>query len=259
MTAVTILSILIDVLLVALFAVFLVWFAKYGLARTVSKIGKTWLSFACSVFLAPRFAAFIQNLFLQKVITNGIYSTLKALVENNVNGYNIQQLFQNLPEGLLRFLEHYNVSIAALEAEFGASTSATANIVQAISLRIATPCVEMLSSIIAFLFCFFIPLIFFHVMNKQIRNITKKDKNNSKKFSYVKSLVLFYSDKVLGILVGLVIGGCAALGVSILIHTAFQTVIAFNATSSVMEIHAASHVFKFLSNFDVMGIIRQLF
>ena len=65
-------SIFIDLVLIVIFAVFVVIFSKNGFARTAYKIGKTWLSVFCSIILGPWLAGKLETLFLRQAITDGI-------------------------------------------------------------------------------------------------------------------------------------------------------------------------------------------
>ena len=49
------LSVLIDILLVAVFVVILSFFTKFGLDRALLKIGKAWLALACALVIGLRF------------------------------------------------------------------------------------------------------------------------------------------------------------------------------------------------------------
>ena len=238
-------AILVDVLLVAILFFSIRWFTKNGLAATINDIGKTWLSAFCSLILGPWVGNQIKTLFLSNIISKGVFNSLSTLVENNANEYNLKQLFENLPEGFVRFLNNYNINIASLEAEYGSSTYASTEILEEISYRIATPCTNALASIIGYVTCLIVPLIFFKWLNKQIKNNRR-------------SSFLMYLDKSLGFVTGLLVGYCVVVGISVLMHTAFQVILAFDANSRAIEIHDRSYVFRFLSQFDTVGAIKKV-
>jgi hypothetical protein len=85
-------AILIDLILVGLFLFFVILFLKFGFAKTVYKIGKAWLSVICSMVLGPWVAEQLQKLFLRRMITNAVHSTLSNLVNNNANEYRVIQI-----------------------------------------------------------------------------------------------------------------------------------------------------------------------
>ena len=98
-------AIFVDVLLVAILVLSIYWFTKKGLIVTIKDIGKTWLSAFCSLILGPGVGTQIKNLFLNNIISKGVFNSLSSLVENNANEYDLRQLFESLPDGFVRFLE----------------------------------------------------------------------------------------------------------------------------------------------------------
>ena len=235
---------LIDVLLVAVFLFFVLLFLKFGFAKAVYKIGKSWISIVCSLILGPLVAGKVRDVFLDKFITDGLYSGLKIYIDQNANGYNLHQLFNNLPDGFVKFIGSYNVDIGLLEAEFGAIEHPSSEIVMVIAQRLAAPCISMLSGIIGYLVCFFVPLIFFTWLNLKIRRCRRPF------FRHV--------DRVSGLFVGIAIGFCASVALSILIQTIFQVTLAFDMKSSVADIYKDSIIFDFLTKIDMSSAIRNL-
>jgi hypothetical protein len=219
-------------------------FLKFGFAKTVYKIGKAWLSVICSMVLGPWVAEQLQKLFLRRMITNAVHSTLSNLVNNNANEYNLGELFQNLPEGFVKFLGNYQVDPAALEAEFGSLTYASDEIMRTISGRLAAPCVSVVSGIIGHIVCFIVPLVFFVWLNMKIRSCRKPF------FRYV--------DRVSGFVVGICVGYCAVVCVSLLLQSTFQVVLAFDMNSGVTDVYRKSLIFEFMTKFDTFTMIRNM-
>ena len=237
-------SIFVDVVLVAIFVILLVAFTKNGFVGTISDIGKTWISLFFSAVLNPFVSGRIHEWFLIDPLTKGINNTLTGLVENNPNDYNLAQIFEKLPKGFLGFLEHYEISIAELEAEYGSATLASDKILAEISLKIATPCSEMLSSIIAYVLCFIASLIFFAWLKMKIKQ------RMSPFFRFL--------DSVMGLIVGAAIGYCAVFVVSVVTYTIFQVIVVFDANSPVTAVYENSYVFKFITEFDLLGVIKNI-
>ncbi len=234
-------SIVIDVLLVALFVFVLVWFARYGFAKTIFMIGKTWMSLFTAFILGPFISDLLQDLFLLDLIKNGINATLTTVIECNPNGYNLEQLFQNLPEGLVHFLENFDVSVSALIAEYGSDAAATKEILNEMSIRIAMPCADLSSQLIGHVVCFIFPLVFFGWTNYKIKQR--------------RTLFFFYVDHITGFVVGVILGYVAAMTLALFVHMIFQIAIALDAGSGVMQIYESSYVFRFFNEFDVWALI----
>ncbi len=235
-------SIAIDVLLILIFILFVVIFTKNGLFLTIFKIGKAWLSLFCSIALGPWFAARLEGWFLNGLITKGINDTLSSLVQDNANHYSLSELFQNLPEGLLNFLNHFGISLPALEAEYGSHTYATEEIIAAISERFSEPCVELISAIASHVFCFVVTYIFLNWLGK------KRDRR----------LVFFYIDRVLGFIVSVPLGISVVLALSVLLHTIVQVSLAFNTNSILLPIYNNSYLLRFINEYDVIGAVKSI-
>lgn len=237
-------SIVVDIVLVLAFATVLFFFTKHGLDRALLKIGKTWLSFACALFIGPKLTDLFERLFIRDAITGAVHNSLVDLIEHNPNGYNIAELFENLPEGFVNFLHGLGASLEALEAEFGSYTEASDTIISEMASRIATPCINVLSSIIGIFLGFIIPWLFM----KWIAFEIEKDR-----------LPFFrFFDHVGGFLVGVGVGYALVLGLSLLTRTIFQVSVAFDSSLNVMDIYNNSFVFKFLGEFDTFGAIQGL-
>ncbi len=240
----TIVSIVIDVLLVALFLFFIIIFSKYGFARTIDRIGKTWMSVFTSVILGPFVSTRIHDWFLGTAFTNGVKNTLITIVEENPNGYSLSELFQNLPEGMLRFLNNYDISLVELEATYGSATVANDAILQAIAERIAEPCATTVAKIAGHVICLVFSLLFFKWLDFEIKK---------------RALPFFrYVDHVTGFLIGIAVGYCSVLGVSLLLNTIFQSVVAFDANSGVVTVYENSYIFRYISEFDLWATVKML-
>lgn len=238
-------SIVIDAILVVLFLVFVIIFTKFGFAKTVHKIGKTWLAVFCSVILGPWLAGLLTDLFLREWIVGGVLKTLTSIVEENANGYNLEQLFANLPENFVNFLNHQGISLVELEAQYGSYAEANVEIMNGMAVQIATPCIAMVSTVIGYIVCFVIPRIFFWWIE---RKVDRSDDHP----------ILAFFDHVSGFVSGAIVGYIAALGVALLIYTGFQVSLAFDTSTGVMTIYEKSYVFKFLNEFDTLGAIGHV-
>ena len=216
-------SIVIDLLLVAIFLFILVFFTKYGLDRALFKIGKAWLALACALFIGPIITSFLENVFITDFVTNAVHSSLTDLIAHNANGYNLTELFSSMPANFVNFLDGLGASLTALEAEFGSYTEASDAIIRTMAERIAAPCIAAISTILGLIIGFLIPWLFM----KWISHELKKDEKHS---------FFRFFDYVGGFFVGLVLGYAAVLGLSILTRTTFQVIVAFDSSVQVMPI-----------------------
>ena len=239
-------SIVVDIILVLIVLALVIFFTKYGLDKALYKIGKVWLALVCSLFIGPMLMSFLEDLFITSWITNAVHSSLKDLIVNNANGYNLTELFASMPENFVNLLDSFGASLSALEAEFGAYTEASDVIIRTMAERIASPCVSGLSAILGHFVGCIIPWLFMKWMAVEL----KKDA----KHKFFRVL-----DHVGGFLVGLCVGYAVVMGLSIVLSTFFQIIVAFDSSVQVMPIYDGSFIFKFLAEFDTLGALSRWF
>lgn len=238
-------SIAIDVLLVVVLLVFSIRFTRVGFAKTVFRIGKTWLSLFTALVIGPVISGRIEAWFLSDTITGGICTTLERALENSTTGYNIQALFDHLPDGFVSFLEWFKISLVDLEATYGSLTEPNHEMLMEISELLAAPLASFASNLFGHIICFLITFFFFKWINLQIRK---------RRVPFLR-----YIDHIFGFIVGTSIGCAVVVGGSILARTVFQIILAFNGDSTIMSIYDNSYIFKFLGDLDIVGIFSQLF
>ncbi len=239
-------SIIIDIILIVICLLFVIFFTKYGLDRALYKIGKAWLALACAFIFGPLITNFLEDLFITNLVTDAVHGSIKELITHNANGYNLAELFASMPENFVNLLDSLGASLSALEAEFGSYTEASDTIIRTMAERIAAPCISGISSILGHVIGFVIPWLFM----KWIAYELKKDEKH--KFFRV-------CDHIGGFFVGIAVGYVVVVVLSVLTSTIFQVVIAFDSSIQLMAIYEQSFVFKFLSEFDTIGAITNVF
>ena len=238
-------SIAIDIVLVLVLLIFSIRFTRVGFARTVFRIGKTWLSLFTALVMGPIISGRIEAWFLSDKITNGICTTLETTLSTSTTGYNIKALFEQLPSGFVSFLEWFKISIPELEATYGSATEPNHDMLMEISELLAAPLATFASNLFGHIICFLITFFFFKWINLQIRK---------RRIPFLR-----YIDHIFGFIVGTSIGCAVVVGGSILARTVFQIILAFNGESNIMSVYDNSYIFKFLGELDVIGIFSQIF
>lgn len=238
-------SILVDILLVLVFGAFLFFFTKFGLDKALYLIGNAWLALAVSLIIGPMITNFLEDLFIRDMVTNAVHGSLADLIAHNANGYNLAELFANLPENFVNFLDGLGASLTALEAEFGSYTVASDEIIRVMAERVAAPCIGAISSILGLVIGFLLPWLFMKWITFEL--------NKDEKHSFFR-----FFDHVGGFIVGAGVGYACVLGISVLMRTIFQIVVAFDSGVNIMPVYENSFVFKFLSEFDTFGAIENL-
>ena len=236
-------SIIADIVVVAIFIAIVVYFTRQGFDQAIFKIGKSWTtSLAVAVFVGPLLKGLIEALFLRQLIFDGVLETLTSLVTQNANGYNLAELFDHLPEDFVSLLDSLGASLTALEAEFGSYANADQEIIATMADRIATPLIDIAGELIGYVVSFFASWAFFAKLEKDF----EINKNN--KFFMVM-------DHISGFIAGVAVGFIVVFCVSTLVKTGFQVAVAIDSSLPLMEVYEGSFVFKFLGD----GAFRNLF
>ncbi len=272
-------SIVIDLLLGAALVFFMVWFTRMGFGRIIDKTGKAWTSLFSTMAAGPIVSDRIHAWFLSSGFTGAINNTLLGIVNNNPNGYSLSEMFAKLPQGFVSFLGHYNINIDQLIGTYGADVAATEEIIWDIAGKIADPCASIVSTIIGhlvfyFSFYFFAKWMYKVACNseselkreiKAIRNEPDPEKQkamlarlhkgkDTRRLRFVR-----FVNKSLGFIIGTAIGCCVVIAASVLLLTLFQVVVAYDANSPVTQIYENSHLFKFVNESGVWGMLKTAF
>ncbi len=235
-------SIVIDLLLIAIGIFFIVLFTKNGFATTTTKIGKAWETLFTTLVLSPWVANLFEKWVLLNPLTKGIQSALNAAVNNNPNGYSLHELFEHLPEGLRHLLESNGLGIGTLEAKYG--TQATTEILHAIAEGVATPIAHIAASFLSMITTALVCYFFFRWL---------EIKTQQRKISFFRVM-----DHVTGFIVGTAIGYFVITILSLVLHTSFQVVVALDSTSNILDLYQKSYVFKFATEFDLWETVKGI-
>ncbi len=236
-------SIVADIVLVIVMLFFVILFAKTGLSKMLKKIGKAIISTLCSLVIGPWATTKVVGV-LRGPITEGTYKSFDSILRHSPTGYNLSEFFKRIPEDASKFLSFMGVDVMHLQSQYGMYEEASADIIREMSAIIAEPCFSAIAFIIGHAIAFFVPMIVMWWLARMVE--TRENR------------FLRGCDHVVGFFVGCVVGYMAALGIAILAYTLFQTVVAFNPESTIMDIYTHSYVFKFIREFDALGTINKV-
>lgn len=236
-------SIVADIVLVVVILFFVILFAKTGMAKILKKVGKTIISTLCSLVIGPWATTKVVGI-LRAPITEGTYKSFDKILQNSSTGYNLKEFFGKIPEAASEFLGHMGVNVSQLQASYGMHENASQEIIREMSTIIAEPCFSAIGFIIGHAIAFLVPLIVMWWIARMVE---------TRQHPFFRGC-----DHVVGFINGCVVGYLAALGLAVLFYTFFQTVVAFQPESTIMEIYNNSYVFKFMREFDALGTINKV-
>lgn len=147
-------SLIFDIVIIVICALTIFIGAKKGFVKSVMHLGSNIASLFTAYAFYPKLSVFIKDTYLQKALSEGIASTIKALSssgagENTVT-YDLSKLFADMPEAFTQILNRYNTGYPELQAVYGNSSSVTEPIVDSLANAISSSVAGVLSNIAAF-------------------------------------------------------------------------------------------------------------
>lgn len=152
-------SLLFDVIIIAVCIVTIVIGAKRGFVKSVMCLCSNIASFVLSWAFYPKLSLYIKNNWLQKALSDGIASTIKALSSSGAGGntvtYDLSRLFTDMPEAFTRILNRYNTNFPELQTVYGNASNVVESTVDSLASAISSPVASMLSNTAAFAVIYF--------------------------------------------------------------------------------------------------------
>lgn len=163
-------SIIIDILALAIIVISVVLGGKRGLFKSVMKLATLVLAILAGWYFMPPLAQYYNNTFLLNRFTNSVNNAIGNLLSNGIHDLGV--LFTDHLDGFLSITNQYGADIEGV-ANVYEQNSASTDVVQKISEYIAQPISTGLSSVLAFLTIFVVSLILLKLLTWIIDSILK--------------------------------------------------------------------------------------
>ncbi len=163
-------SILFDVVILAVIALSL-WSGWHnGLVKSVMHFASGILAFFAAVFFTPHLGPFISDNFIRGALSSEVSETLSSLLAVRAEGAarTTADLFADMPSSLSGIFERFGVDTQAFVAKFSSTAPATEKLVADMSDAIVTPISAMVSSAIAFVAVFVLVTVILRVVTAVI-------------------------------------------------------------------------------------------
>ena len=231
--------ILIDVILVAVLLLSIIKHFRRGLMHTVYNIGK----FIASVIAAVIFGKPLGCLLADGIVGNAVTDRVYAKLIGFVGDSKLSDFFANLPSGFASFVKLFGVDIASLEEQFAGAENTEA-IIREMAETIAYPLSGIICAIIAYALVF---AVAFLVLSLVVMCLKK-----------IKIPLLTGVDKLLGLVLGLVLGVLSCSMIATLVYSGVQFLAAMNDNAEIMSLYYDSYVFRFIYELKIFEFIRTL-
>jgi len=195
-------SLILDLVILLLFAanVYAGW--RNGLIRTVLHTCSTLVSLVVSYLFSPALSEYLRATFLTESVTDRISSGLRALMEAGSETIDMATLFRDAPEAFTELHSGFGIRLEDLEAQFADAIAAGSDsLLDDVTAYIAGPITEMLSMALAFLILFAVSVTVLHLACLCLDTVCRLP-------------ILKQMNALLGLLLGILTGLLMAWGLS---------------------------------------------
>ncbi len=239
-------SLLFDLIVVAIFAA-CAWFGyKKGFVRTVCGV----LIFFISLVIAINFSGLVTNylnesVFMDKV-TGQITESIESVIGKSVESAKVDDLFKDKPSGFITLIERFGANVDELESYYNANKSESeVSGVRLIASYIAAPVSDLISKVISFAILFFGSMLILTIIKLILEAIFKLP-------------VLSSVNKTFGLAFGIIKGGLFAWIISIVLVHILNVLVMMYPQSVSPSLIENTVIIKYLGNINIFNILSYL-
>lgn len=159
---------IIDILILAVFALFVINGVKNGLVRSVVGLVVVIVSAGVAVWLSEPVAQAAYNIFIKNGIESAVAAQLPDISSAELTAQNVQEVIAPLPDSIVRAAENMGVDIAAVSRQAGEIDLSASNISAEICNSIAMPIAVAVLKVICFALIFFVCNIVLQFVSKAV-------------------------------------------------------------------------------------------
>ncbi len=196
-------SLFLDFLVIAVFALCVYTGVRYGFIRSVMSIVVLVLSLLGSIHFSPALSDYLQVNHIEPAVTKQAEKSVEALI-SGVDSMDLDRLFSESPEAFVNVIEKFGVDYEEVKEHFENRLSGAADSARELAHYIAEPLAEKISDAAAFAILFLGLLIVLTVVMLLIN-------------LFVKIPGLNGMNKSLGLIFGILKGALYAWGLSLVI------------------------------------------
>ena len=140
-------SLVFDVIILAVCVISIVLGAKRGFIKSVMGICTLVAALCLAYAFTPTVSEYIRNTDAMGNISESIGDTIKSLSRTDEGGYDLEKMFDDMPDAFQQILERYNVDDSVLAETVPPETAATESAVDALANAIAEPVARAISNV----------------------------------------------------------------------------------------------------------------
>ena len=145
---------ILDVLIIVIFFGTVIGYTRRGFVKSILGFGRTLISAILSWFFGPDLASWISEKIIGDKITQNVYDIMVSGFGGDSDKFNFARLFEQAPEGFVRFVERLGGNLEDLKAKYGSITEASPQELTELSQSIAAPINTVISYLFGYLIVF---------------------------------------------------------------------------------------------------------
>lgn len=159
---------LIDILILAVFVLFVIKGIKNGLVRSVVGLLAVLAAAGIAVWLSEPMAQAVYDIFIKKGIESAVAAQLPDVSSAQLTAQNVQEIIASLPEAIVRAAQNMGVDIAAVSQQAGEIDLSAGNIAAEICNSVAMPIAVAVLKVLCFALIFFVCYIVLQFVAKAV-------------------------------------------------------------------------------------------
>lgn len=164
---------IIDLILLAFFALIILIYALRGFAKSVWGIIRVGASVVAAFLFGGIVGSWLKDIFIHSAISSATREALVPMVSRLNDSFDLSDLFARLPAEFSGLLERCGADLSGLSETFGKLTSATEEEFNQLSERIAEPLADTVSKCAGYVLTFLIVSILLSIIWVVVDGITK--------------------------------------------------------------------------------------
>lgn len=246
-------DLLVDIILVAVFALTVVVCASRGFIKSVWWLLRAVLSLGAAFLFGDRLGSWLMDRFMLDKFTAVAEDALKAIVKEENGVFDLSELFSSMPESFQNLLSRFGADVSSLGGTYAGAEQASVSDVSAMAADIAHPVASVVSGALGYVIAFLIAFVVISIVGWVVKLIAELP--GIRRVNHLLG-------GIFGALCGFVYLWVICLAISAFVESG----IAENESRALMELAGHSYLFRFFCGFspldyvniDISGVLGTL-
>ena len=147
-------SLIFDIIIVAVCILSIILGAKKGFIKSIMGMCTLIAALFLAYAFTPTLSAYVHDTEIMGNVSESIGDTIKSLSRTDEGEYNLEKMFEDMPDAFRQILDRYNANESELAGTITPEANATESVVDSLASAIAAPVVSVISNVVSFLLIF---------------------------------------------------------------------------------------------------------